>query len=613
MTSVAQAGPVQGRSLAGRTSTFLVVILVVAVLYVGRDILMPLGLALLVSYVLGRPVALLEKRGVGRPWAVGLVAGVLMILLGASGWMAWQQLRGVLDELPSHSIAIKEKVGALVRRVAAVQAAGEALVHEEPGSSPTDAAPAKAAPVAGGVSSLRSPPASPDDVGPSLLRQMPAALGWVIGPVGTGSMIMLFAVFMLLHREDLRNRLLRLIGNEDLTGTTLAVTDASQRIGRYLGMQVLINGASGVAAAIALLLLGIPGWALWGCLYALLRFLPYVGPILGVAMPVATALAVSPGWSLFFATLAVLLVMEVIINLLVEPWLYGGSTGVSSFAVLVAAAFWTWLWGPIGLLLAMPLTVVVVVLGKSVRQLGFLHVLFGVDEVLSPGDRYYQRAIANDLDEALRILEEVAAKGALGDAYEELLVPGLVAAERDRQAGKLTEEGYAVACENIRDSLDEMEGRRVAVEARATANDQAVLDCHVGAGNDVPVGVLCLPVKGVANDVAAAVLVRLLGRSGHASRALPVDMTSGERLSQIGDTETVCIVTLPDPTFRPVRAMCRRLRELRPAAKIIVMVWGANVDTSAWRYRSLEDHADVVATKVSDVLLALARERVAVA
>lgn len=604
---------------SSRTWTLLTVLLVVAVLYLGRDILMPLGLALLASFVIGRPVAFLEKWGLGRVWAVGLVAGVLVILVGGSGWVAWTQLSGVLDEVPDHSAAIKEKVGALTRRIAAFQAAGEAFVKDASNGVLAGAEHASAdAPPTAAVVAPPQPSVSPMDVAPNLLRQMPAALGLVWGPIGTAGMVVLFAVFMLLHREDLRNRFLRLIGSDDLTGTTLALADASNRIGHYLGMQVLVNGTAGIAVAVALLLLGVPGWALWGFLYALLRFLPYVGPILGVAMPVAVALAISPGWGLFLATLGVLLSFETTINLVVEPWLYGGKTGVSSFAVLVAAAFWTWLWGPIGLLLAMPLTVVIVVLGKAVHQLRFLHVLFGTDEVLSLEDRYYQRAIANDLDEAGRILAEVAGDAAIGDVHERVVVPGLRAAERDRVAGKLTEEAYVTVCDNIRDSLEEMELRRAAVteggkSRGATAVDPIGGDPHGGSQIGATAGVVCVPVTGGANAVAAEILCRLLQQSGHVCRTLSRDLTFREQLASIAETETVCLVTLPDPTLRVVGAMCRRLREQRPGARIVVLVWGATVDATVWRYRSLAENANAIATTVAEVLRAVALDPAAVA
>src|SRR5436190_5336955 len=441
----------------GRLATLAAVIAVLAALHLGREILMPLALAMLVSFTLVWPVARVERMGLGRTLSVGLVVGGLAAVLSATCWMAFTQLHAVVDELPSHRTAIKEKVGALVSRFAAMEAAGQALVPDETAVVTPDAMHDRTAKPAAGTSPDTPLYMVAIDAGPTLLRKLPAALASLLDPLGTAGMVVLFVLCMLLYREDLRNRLIRLVGRGDLTGATLAINEASRRIGQFLGFQTLINGGCGLVVALGLYLLGVPGWALWGFLYTLLRFLPYVGAWIGAAMPVAMALAASPGWGLFLSACAFFAVVEGVANLVVEPWLHSESTGASSFAVLVAAAFWTWLWGPVGLVLAMPLTTVVVVMGKSVRQLGFLNVLLGTDEGMSVTDRFYQRVVGNDLDEAMRILTEVADGRPLAETYEEVLVAGLAMAERDRMEGKLTEDEYASVCDNIRDSLEEME------------------------------------------------------------------------------------------------------------------------------------------------------------
>jgi hypothetical protein len=425
---------------------------------------------------------------------------------------------------------------------------------------------------------------------------LPAALNTVFSPIGTMGVIMLFAVYMMVKREDLRNRFIRLTSNGELTATTLALAEASRRIGRYLGMQVLINATSGLTVALGLYLLGVSGWALWGFLYCLLRFLPYVGPLVGSAMPAAMALAVSPAWNLFLATVAFLLVVEVIINLVLEPWLYGGSTGISSFAILVSAVVWAWLWGPIGLLLAMPLTVVMVVLGKSVRHLAFLDILLGTDEALSPADRYYQRVIANDPDEAIRILGEIATETPVAEILEGVLLPALTAADRGRAAGRLTVEEYDAACENIRDSLEALELHSVATSVGEAAQPQ-------------PGHIVCLAARSGACDVATDVLCRLLQRAGHACRKPAMDLPLGERLDSIGDADTVCLVSLPDPTLRQVRALCKRVKKGHPDPGVVVLAFGDNVDPTLWRYRSLADCSDAVATSSADVVNAVVRLR----
>jgi predicted PurR-regulated permease PerM len=610
MTAVVHTGVPRIHLPGGRMQTIATLVAVLAALHFGREILMPLALAVLVSFALGRPVAWMEKSGIGRTWSVGLVAGFVLLLVSASGWIAWTQLSSVLADLPEHRIALQHKLGALASRLAAMEAAGSALVPE-PTTVTQGPEPTANAQVVQGTTPAVPLYVSAIDAGPKLLRQMPAALGWLLAPVGTAGVVVLFVVFMLLYREDLRNRCIRLIGHDDLTGTTLALAEASDRIGRYLGMQVLINCASGTLVAIGLFLLGVPGWGLWGFLYALLRFLPYVGPLLGVAMPAATALAVTPGWSLFLATLAGLLVLELVVNLVIEPWLYGESTGISSFAVLVTAAIWTWLWGPIGLLLAMPLTVAVVVLGKNVRQLAFLHVLFGTDEALSQTDRFYQRVIANDPDEAMTILEEAAVERQPTELYEAVLVPALAAAERDRASGKLDEAAYATLCEIVRDALDALELRYpMAGIAAAAAAGAAVATEPAGGGSPAPAPrcrVACLPVKGGATEVAAAVLCRLLERAGHPSRTVSLDLTLAERLADIAGDEIVCLVAVPDPSLRHLRATGKRLVDQRSDLAVAVLAWGAAVDRSSIRLGALADHTAAFVSNASDLVLAIAR------
>jgi len=593
MTALAAPEPPRLTTPHRRLITVLTVVAVLAIVHFGRDLLMPFALAVLVSFALQRPVSRLERWGLGRAWSVGIVMSAVLCLLTAIGWLVVSQMKGVIDELPDHRLAITDKLSAVTRHLVRMQQAGEALVTErEPAVTGTTAAPPL--PVPRGTSPEQPLFATIVDADPLLLRQLPAALVSLLNPLGTAGMVMLFAIFMLFHREDLRNRLLRLVSNGDLTATTHALNDALQRISRYLGRQVLVNGSFGLAVGAGLLLIGVPGWALWGLLCAMLRFLPYIGMLLGASMPLAMALATSHGWDLFLATAGLFVGIELLVNLAVEPWLYGASAGVSPFAVLVAAAVWTWLWGPVGLLLAMPLTVVIVVLGKTIPGLGFLNVLFGTDEALPIVDRFYQRLLANDPDESMRILEKVAATMPFVEVCETVLVPALSLAEHDRTAGKIVEAEYTSACDTIRDAADDLEHRLPPLVAGALAP---------GAVR----GVVCLPVKGGAVEVAGDLAALLLARAGHAVRPLSSDLTFVERVERIEANETVVLVTLPNAALRLANAVCKRLQSRRPELRIVVMAWGAIVEPTAWRHRSLVESTDGIATNIGDVTLALAR------
>jgi predicted PurR-regulated permease PerM len=574
-------------STVRRAVTFLAAMAVLVALYFGRGVLVPVSLALLLTFALGGPVSRLEKLGLGRGLSVALVMGALMVVLSCLAWVVFTQLEGVLEELPAHRVAIRHKVSALASHFSALKELSNYLGPDTP-STPTATV---------GTSPDQPLYVSPAQTGSGVLQGLASVLASLLNPIGTAGMVMLFALFMLLHREDLRNRCIRLMSHGDLTVTTQALTESGDRVGRYLATQATINTTFGAVMAVGLLLLGVPGWALWGFLCGLLRFVPYIGGFLGIALPAAMALATTPGWGLFFATIGVWAAVEVTINVALEPRFYGASAGISPFAVLVGAAVWTWLWGPVGLVLAMPMTVVVVVLGKNVPQLAFLHVLLGNEEVLSPGDRYYQRMIARDPFEGVKILEEVAETQTLAEIYETILIPALAAAERDRAAGKLGEDDYTAACDDIRESLEEMESRH-AEETGASGN--------AAAAEPLADELVVLPAPGSANEVAAAVLCRLLQHGGHGCRTASSDLTTSEQVDQLAPSQTLCVLSLSDPTLRHLRAMCQRARSRRSDLCIIAMAWGATIDPKRWRSRALTGCSDAAATDAACLTLTLA-------
>ncbi|TJX45486.1 MAG: AI-2E family transporter, partial [Mesorhizobium sp.] len=260
-------------------------------------------------------------------------------------------------------------------------------------------------------------------------------VGPLISPLGSAGLIIVVVIFMLLEREDLRDRFIRLVGYGDLHRTTEALQDAGKRVGRYLLMQLVVNILYAIPIAIGLWILGIPNALLWGLLALGLRFVPYIGPAIGMLLPLFLALAVAPGWSLVLWTAALFVVMELVTGNVVEPWLYGSRTGLSSLAIIVAAIFWTWLWGPLGLVLSTPLTVCLVVLGRHVPQFEFLDVLFGNEPVLEPHARLYQRLLAGDPDEATDHAEEMLEEKYLVDFYDKVAIPALLLGEQDRARG----------------------------------------------------------------------------------------------------------------------------------------------------------------------------------
>ena len=297
----------------------------------------------------------------------------------------------------------------------------------------------------------------------SPIKMLGAYLGVVAAPLGTAGLVLVFVIFSLMQREDLRDRMIRLVGHQDLNVTTTALDDAGSRISRYMTAQAIVNGSYGIAVSTGLLLIGyfvggksFPSFVIWGLLCAVLRFIPYIGPWIAAAFPIALSLAVYPGFQVFIWTAGMFVVIELLSNNLMEPYLYGASTGMSTIAVLVSAVFWTWLWGAVGLLLATPLTVVLVVIGKYVPQMRFLDIMLGDEPVLEPPERVYQRLLAGDQEEATDLAREYLKEMDLERVYDEVLNPALALAEQDRHRGRLDEGRELFVRVAMRDMIEEL-------------------------------------------------------------------------------------------------------------------------------------------------------------
>jgi predicted PurR-regulated permease PerM len=488
--------------------------ILLALLYFGQEVLVPLALAVLFSFLLTPMVVRLERIGLGRVPSTLLVVVVAMGLMGVLGWTVEQRFVTVVDKLPEYREAIRTKLARITRsggvmekvRAEIKQTVGEAATTQgapatlpssnpsvEPqanspraahGAVPTPSVQANT-PLAisgpgrgesgGGVSGGGGaiPRPTPDDPLPVRLYPKPASgleltgeyLGRVLGPLATGGLVIVFVIFMLLAREDLRDRLIRLVGDDSLHVTTHALDDAATRVSRFLLAQAIINASFGVAVAAGLWVIdltlgggrsGLVTAVVAGLLCGVLRFVPYVGTWIGAALPLGLAFAAHPGNAVFLATLALFVVIEVVISQVIEPNLLGSSTGLSPLAVLASAVFWTWLWAPIGLLQSMPLTVILVVMGKYVPQLAFLDVLLGDAPVLDPATRVYQRLIAGNDEDAAELAVEYLGEMPLEAVYDRVLLPSLVQAELDAHRGKL-EEGRLVS---VRQGIKDIARRR---------------------------------------------------------------------------------------------------------------------------------------------------------
>ena len=397
-----------------RWVTFAGCVLVIVVLYWAQAVLVPIALAVLLTFVLTPPVTWLE-RWLGRVPAVLATVTLVFIVLGLAGWGLARQMDHLADDLPTYRVNILAKI-------ADVRGAGKGgsveRLQETIEGIKTDL----------GQSSAPSGRASrPVVVTSELVTGFPGFswLGPIVGPVGTAGLVLAMVIFMLLERRDLRDRLIGLIGHGRLTVTTKAFDEAGTRVSRQLLMQSLVSVVYGIAAGLGLYVLGVPYALVWAALAAALRFIPYLGPVIGAGAPILVSLAALPGWGGPLSVVGLFVVLELLTNLVFETVLYAGAAGISQVALLVSLAFWTWLWGPLGLLMATPLTVCLVVLGKHVPGLEFVGMVMADTPALAPEFGYYQRLLARDQSEAADLIEQHIKTEAPRSVYDALLLPAL--------------------------------------------------------------------------------------------------------------------------------------------------------------------------------------------
>ena len=399
-------------------------------------------------------------------------------------------------------------------------------------------------------------------------------LGSVLDLVLIASIVVVFVIFLLIQREDLRDRLLRLLGAGRVNLTTQALDEAGHRVSRYLLALTIINLIYGLIAAIGLYFIGVPNPLLWGIMASLLRFIPYLGIWIAAAMPASLAFAVDPGWLNLALIFGLYGGIDLVMYNFVEPKVYGSSTGLSPMAVLVAAVFWTWLWGPVGLLLATPLTVCVVVLGRYVPSLEFLSILLSDEPVLSPQTRFYQRLVAMDVEEATQIAEDFLKGKSLEDLYDALIIPALSLAEEDRHQGRMDEAREQFVFKTTRfliEDLAERSDELIAGNGSLRTREEKLIDAKKSALPGAELTAICIPARDEADEIAAEMLVQLLNKRGLPARALPSAALAGESLQEIAKDkpQVACVSAVPPMGYLHTRYLCRRLRTEFPDLKLV--------------------------------------------
>ena len=558
-----------------------IIALVVAGLYWLQAVLIPLALAVLLTFLLSPVVSTLQRRGLGRVPSVLLTAFLALSILGGIGWTLTRQVVTLADDLPRYSLNIRQRIADLRgaskgSSVEKVQKAVEDVVGEIQKTGAPSVTPQK-------------PPLAVVLQSSSILVHLPNLLH----ALAAAGVVTVLVIFMLLERLELRDRVILLIGYRRMTATTRALDEAGARISRYLLMQSIVNGSFGVAVGLGLFLIGVPYAVTWGCLAAALRFIPYLGAFVALLLPLAISLAVFPGWLEPALVVGLFLVLELITGSGLEPWLYGQSAGVSQVALLIALIFWAWLWGPVGLLMATPLTVCLIVLGKHLPALGFLVVLMGDRPVIEAKARYYQRLLARDQDEASDIVEAYVSTDGRESVYDTVLLPALYYAKQDRDRGLLSEGDAQFVGQATREILDVL-----AHDARASAER----DPGDPLGSDTPVRIVGCPAQDEADVLGLEMLRHLLDPARYRMEVSRTGTPVVELLAWVDlhRPALVCIGAVGPGGLSQARHLCKRLRSQCPELKIVVGRWGLHDELDADCQQLLAAGADHVETTVID-------------
>lgn len=549
--------------LSSKTSSAVGLLVAAAILYLARDVLIPLALAILLSFLLAPLVRRLEHWKLGRLTSTLIAVVIGFAFIGGIGLIAARQALSLAGKLPEYRENIREKIHALrAPNDGTLGKAAEAIKQLE-----SDAAPGAATPL----------PVT--ETAPSAFAALAEMVGPFVKPIGTALAVVVFTILLLLNRENMRERLIGLIGPRQINVTTQAMGEASYRVSRYLYMQLVVNMMFGIPFGIALYFIGVPNAMLWGLLGTLLRFVPYAGVWIAAALPTLLGFAIFDGWSEVMWIVGVFVVLELILVNAVEPWLYGRSAGLSAIAIIAAALFWTWLWGPVGLLLAVPLTVCIAVMGRYIPEMGWLNVLLGVEPVLTPEARFYQRLIARDQEEAGEIAEKYAEEHGNVALFENILVPALSLAESDRHRGALDEEHSRFAFETTRQIAEEL---RTEEEARV---------------DDACRHVCIVPAHDQADDVAGAMLARLIP----GAQRFPAGSLAAETIDKVDEQgcRIVCISAVPPRAASHAAYLVRRLKQRFPSKRIVVGLWSTETIDKV-KPRLLEAGADDVLTRLAD-------------
>ncbi len=608
----------RARNFSSPLLTLAAIVLVIAALHLGKEVLVPFALSVFISFLLTPAANRLERWGLGRIPSVLAVVSVSFAILGLLGWVVTSQMVDLGSQLSTYKTTLIKKIHDIQPESSTLSDLSQtfedvqksfAKGKPEAGATDQGASKKNAAPPPGGVVTSTVKPKDQQTSSDASKNRLKAASMWdrmvqgfswdavdeaqrrpvdvrvvesatspfaqvrdwlgpLVAPLATASVAIILVIFMLLKREDQRNRLLQLFGASHLHATTEALNDVTDRVIRYLRMQFLINACYGVVVTLGMALIGVPNAIMWGVMSFALRFLPYIGPCMSAVMPLFVSIATSEGWRQPLEVIAWFVVLELLVNNVAEPMLYGRSTGVSGVGVIVAAIFWTWIWGGVGLLLAMPLTVCAVVMAQYIPSLRFLAILFGDEPPMPIEQQIYQRLLADDDEEARELIDLRLRETSLLEMYDVAVIPALRLAERDRHAGLLHDEQEATVIESARELIENLGEAAVKAAPVAAATESGEIQPR-------RVRVLCIPLRDQADEIGAAMLKQLLEQQGFEVEVAVAQALTGELVDSIEalKIDVAVISILPPLPPRNSRLLSRRLRDRYPDLPIIVGYW----------------------------------------
>jgi predicted PurR-regulated permease PerM len=556
---------------------------VAAVLFIAKDVFLPLAIAMLITFALSPLVTRLRHLGLPLIATVLTVVAATFAAIALFGLVVVGQLGSLAQNLPAFQANIVTKLENLKssgdgNSIAARLSKMISTINDEIGSALPATAPAQNATVTAAGEVTSQTPSKPIKVE---VVESKSAVGMIqdlvlpiVSPLATSGLVIVVVIFMLLEREHLRDRFIRLVGSNDLHRTTQVLEDAGGRVAQYLQIQLLVNVIYAVPIGIGLYLIGVPNAPLWGMLTLVLRFVPYIGSALSAAFPLFLAFAVSPDWSAVIWTAALFVVVELVTSNIVEPWLYGSRTGVSPLAIIVAAIFWTWIWGPLGLVLSTPLTVCLVVLGRHIPQFELFDILFGDEPVLAAHARLYQRLLAGDAMEATFRAEEALEDNFLADYYHSTVIPALLLAQGDRERDVLTSEQEdrlaSTALTMVRD-LQEIVTEEIEEDEEEAPQPESAAETPSGEGFSI----ICVGGRNPLDNVSAAMLAQTLEIEGAEATHLTSDDLSPSRFKSLDLVGKDCMILCfldPSPTKASLLHI-RRIKRSAPHIRVGVVIW----------------------------------------